>query len=113
MKVVMAITSPQRLDSIRTALHFFGADQMTVTKILQSIPRSQWRTEIYHGVRVPRALVPRVRLEIVAGNLDAYDVMRVIASAAAAEPPAEATVWIVPVYSAFAIRTGMHQPPTL
>lgn len=113
MKVVMAITAPQRLDSVRAALHTFGADRMTVTDLLQAIPEHRRRIEIYRGMKTPLTFAPRVRLEIVADTRDAYDLMRVIASAIAAEPPAEATVWVIQVDAVANIRTGLRRIPAL
>lgn len=112
MKVVVAITAPQRLASIRAALHTFGSCQMTVTDLLQAIPEGRRRrVEIYRGTKTPLTFAPRVRLEIVAETLDAYDLMRVIAAATAGDPPAEATVWITHVDALASIRTGLRVLP--
>lgn len=113
MKVVMAITQPQRLASVRAALYAFGSCQMTVTDLLQTIPAGRRRNEIYRGVQTPLTFAPRVRLEIVAENLDAYDLMRVIAAALAGDPPAEATIWLVHVDALANIRTGLRNLPAL
>lgn len=108
MKVVMAITQPQRLDSVRAALLAFGSCQMTVTDLLQTIPEGRRRAEIYRGVKTPLTFAPRVRLEIVAENLDAYDLMRVIAAVLTGDPPAEALVWLVHADVLANIRTGLR-----
>jgi nitrogen regulatory protein PII len=115
MKVVMAITTPQRLASVRSALLAFGARQMTVTQILSAVPEGRRRTEVYRGTRAQLSFVPRVRLEIVADSRDAYDLMRVIAAAlregadASAWRGESATIWVVHVPAAADIRTGLHQ----
>lgn len=104
MRLVTVIILPHRLDEVRAALRAFGISQCTVTPVLQTAGRG--RPEIYRGVASERTLHPRAKMEIVADDLDASDIMRVVAVTIAGT----GTIWITHLDQAVSIRTRAPLP---
>jgi nitrogen regulatory protein P-II 1 len=105
MKQVTAIIRPALVDAVRTALRGFGVRGLTVSQVFGT---DRVTVEIYHGTRVHNDLAPRVRLDILATDADAYDILRVINASASS-----GLVWIIPVDTVTRVRTGEHGIPAL
>jgi nitrogen regulatory protein PII len=84
------------VDTVLRVLRLFGVEGWTLSRVYLS--GQQFR--------------PCVRLELLAPNVDAPDLVRVIARAATA-PPARGTpagLWVTPVDTVVRIRTGERGP---
>lgn len=106
-KLVTAVIQPHRLDDVRAALEAFGIRGMTVTEA-SGYGRQRGHTEVYRGAEYTVDLVPKVRLEVLVGDADAADVLKVVVGAAQTGRIGDGKVWVVPVEDVARVRTGEH-----
>jgi nitrogen regulatory protein P-II 1 len=95
VQLITAIVAPARVDTVLRGLRLFGVQGWTLSRVYLA-GRAQ----------------PCVRLDLLAPNVDAPDLVRVIARAATA-PPSRGTpagVWVTPVDTVVRIRTGERGP---
>ena len=105
MKLITAVVKPHRLDEIKEALQAFGVHGLTVTEA-SGYGRQRGHTEVYRGAEYDVALVPKIRIEIVAADEDAAAIVEAISAAARTGKIGDGKVWVVPVESAVRVRTG-------
>ena len=98
MKLVSAVVVPHRFAAVQEALRRFGVVGLTVSAVFEQAgcPHS----ELYRGRRFTVDLSPCVRLDIVAHDGDAADLVRIILRVA------DGHVWVTPVVSMVRVRTG-------
>lgn len=70
MKFIIAIIKPFKLDEVREALGSLGVAGMTVTEV-KGFGRQKGQTEIYRGAEYSTNMLPKVKLEIDRGQLQA------------------------------------------
>ncbi len=105
MKLITAIVKPFKLDDIKAALKEAGVTGMTVTEV-QGFGRQAGHTEVYRGAEYTIDFVPKVRIEILAGEEDADRLAEVIADTARTGKIGDGKIWIEPVDRVIRIRTG-------
>ena len=105
MKLITAIVKPFKLDDIKAALKEAGVTGMTVTEV-QGFGRQAGHTEVYRGAEYTIDFVPKVRIEILAGEEDADRLAEVIAETARTGKIGDGKIWIEPVDRIIRIRTG-------
>ena len=105
MKLITAIVKPFKLDDIKAALKEAGVTGMTVTEV-QGFGRQAGHTEVYRGAEYTIDFVPKVRIEILAGEEDADRLAEVIADTARTGKIGDGKIWIEPVDRIIRIRTG-------
>ena len=105
MKKVEAIIKPFKLDEVKEALSEIGVQGMTVTEV-KGFGRQRGHTEVYRGAEYTVDFVPKVRLEIVADDLDAKRVADTIVMAARTQSIGDGKVWVCPVEEVIRVRTG-------
>ncbi|HET8617526.1 MAG TPA: P-II family nitrogen regulator [Acidimicrobiales bacterium] len=105
MKLITAIVKPFKLDDVKAALKEAGITGMTVTEV-QGFGRQAGHTEVYRGAEYTIDFVPKVRIEILAGEADADRLADVIADAARTGKIGDGKIWIAPVDRVVRIRTG-------
>ena len=105
MKLITAIVKPFKLDDVKAALKEAGVTGMTVTEV-QGFGRQAGHTEVYRGAEYTIDFVPKVRIEILAGEADADRLAGVIADAARTGKIGDGKIWIAPVDRVVRIRTG-------
>ena len=105
MKLITAIVKPFKLDDVKAALKEAGITGMTVTEV-QGFGRQAGHTEVYRGAEYTIDFVPKVRIEILAGEGDADRLAEVIADAARTGKIGDGKIWIAPVDRVVRIRTG-------
>ena len=74
MKLITAVIKPHKWEEVREALETFGVTGMTVSEV-SGYGRQKGHTEVYRGAEYDIALVPKIRIEIVADDGDADDVV--------------------------------------
>ena len=112
MKLITAVIKPHRLDDVRAALEEAGVTGMTVTEA-SGYGRQKGHTEVYRGAEYDVDLVPKVRLEIVADDGDAEDIVTAITKSAHTGRIGDGKVWVTPVDSVVRVRTGERGPEAL
>jgi nitrogen regulatory protein P-II 1 len=112
MKLVTAVIKPFKLDEVKDALRSMPIQGMTVTEVT-GFGRQRGHTEVYRGTEYRVDFVPKVRIEIVADDLDAKRVAETIVMAARSQSIGDGKIWITPVEEVIRIRTGEMGPDAL
>lgn len=105
MKRVEAIIRSEKVDDVRRALEKVGFPGLNLTEVeghgKQKGVVQQWRGEQY---RVE--LMPKVRLEVVAGDADVKKIIQAIQAAAKTGAVGDGKIFVTPVEQVIRIRTG-------
>ncbi|MCF2528557.1 P-II family nitrogen regulator [Yinghuangia soli] len=112
MKLITAVVKPHRLDDVKNALQAYGVHGLTVTEA-SGYGRQRGHTEVYRGAEYQVDLVPKVRIEVVADDDDADELLEVIVKAARTGKIGDGKAWVVPVESVVRVRTGERGPEAL
>ncbi|MFA1609773.1 P-II family nitrogen regulator [Halobellus rubicundus] len=109
IKLVMAFVRPDKLSDVKQALAEIGAPSLTVTNVSgrgsQPAKKGQWRGEEYTV-----DLHQKVKVECVVADIPADDVVEAIGEAAHTGEKGDGKVFVLPVESAYQIRTGKTGP---
>jgi nitrogen regulatory protein P-II 1 len=105
MKLVSAVIVPWRFAAVQTALRTFGVMGLTVSEVLEQ--DGCRHGELYRGQRITVDLSPHVRLDIVAHDSDAADLVRIIRRVAGSYA-GDGRVWVTAVESMVRVRTGQR-----
>jgi nitrogen regulatory protein P-II 1 len=105
MKLVTAVIKPHKWEDVREALETFGVTGMTVSEV-SGYGRQKGHTEVYRGAEYDIALVPKIRIEILAADEDATAIVGAISAAARTGKIGDGKVWVSPVDSVLRVRTG-------
>jgi nitrogen regulatory protein PII len=111
MKLITAVIRPDKLDELITALTDQGIRGLTVTDV-RGFGRQHGQLAVTaHEIRIPAidhmpALLPKVRLDIVALDDDAEMIVEAIAKRARTETIGDGKIWVTTVDSALRVRTG-------
>lgn len=112
MKLITAVITPHRLEEVMEALRAFGVRGVTVTGA-SGYGCQRGRTEVYRGAEYTVDLVPKARLEVLAADEDAEQLVEVVVKAARTGKIGDGKVWSVPVETAVRVRTGERGPDAL
>ncbi|MFB7378918.1 P-II family nitrogen regulator [Kitasatospora purpeofusca] len=112
MKLITAVIKPHRLDEVKAALQSFGVHGLTVSEA-SGYGRQRGHTEVYRGAEYTVDLVPKVRVEVLAEDEDADQLIDVLVEAARTGKIGDGKVWTVPVDTAVRVRTGERGPDAL
>jgi nitrogen regulatory protein P-II 1 len=105
VKLITAIIKPFKLDDVKEALRSLGIQGLTVSEV-QGFGRQRGHTEVYRGAEYTVDFVPKVRVEIVAGDDEVAGIVDALVDAARTEKIGDGKVWVTPVESVVRIRTG-------
>ena len=105
MKLITAIVKPFKLDDVKNALELIGVAGLTVSEV-QGFGRQRGHTEVYRGAEYQVDFVPKVRIEVVVGELDAARVVDAVVEAASTGQIGDGKVWVTDVAELVRIRTG-------
>jgi nitrogen regulatory protein P-II 1 len=112
LKLITAIVKPFKLDDVKTALKDAGVAGMTVTEV-QGFGRQAGHTEVYRGAEYTIDFVPKVRIEVLADDLDADQIVDAVTTAARTGKIGDGKIWITDVTSVVRIRTGERDTDAL
>ena len=105
MKLVTAIVKPFKLDDVKNALELIGIAGLTVSEV-QGFGRQRGHTEVYRGAEYTIDFVPKVRIEIVADDVDVDRILDAVVAAARTDKIGDGKVWVTDVDRIVRIRTG-------
>lgn len=105
MKLVTAIIKPFKLEDVKNALKAMDIQGMTVSEV-QGFGRQRGHTEVYRGAEYTVDFVPKVRIEVLADDVDAARVVDAISAAARTDKIGDGKIWVSDVDSVTRIRTG-------
>ncbi len=112
MKLITAVIKPHQLEDVKEALRAFGVQGLTVTES-SGYGRQRGHTEVYRGAEYTVDLVPKVRIEVLAEDEDAEELLEVVVKSARTGKIGDGKVWTVPVETAVRVRTGERGPDAL
>ena len=105
MKLITAIVKPAKVDEIKVALQGVGIAGMTVSET-RGFGRQKGHTEIYRGAEYVVDFIPKVRIEILAEDSDAGNIVDLIVKTANTGSIGDGKVWVTPVDTVVRVRTG-------
>jgi nitrogen regulatory protein P-II 1 len=105
VKLVTAVIKPHKWEDTRAAIEAAGVTGMTVSEV-SGYGRQKGHTEVYRGAEYDIALVPKIRIEILAADEDAAAIVGAISAAARTGKIGDGKVWVSPVDSVLRVRTG-------
>jgi nitrogen regulatory protein P-II 1 len=105
MRLVTAIIKPFKLDDVKTALETLGIRGLTASEV-QGFGRQKGHTEVYRGAEYTVDMVPKVKIEVLTEDADAFKVADIIVEAARTGKIGDGKVWVSPVETIVRVRTG-------
>ncbi|MCX6401538.1 MAG: P-II family nitrogen regulator [Propionibacteriales bacterium] len=105
MKLISAVVKPHKWEDVRQALEAVGVNGMTVSEV-SGYGRQKGHTEVYRGAEYDIAMVPKVRIEIVADDADVEQIVETITKSAQTGKVGDGKIWVTPVESVVRVRTG-------
>jgi nitrogen regulatory protein P-II 1 len=105
VKLVTAIIKPFKVDDVKAALETLGVLGLTISEV-RGYGRQKGHTEVYRGAEYTVDLVPKVKIEILADELDVDKVVDTIVEAAHTGKIGDGKVWVTPVETVVRVRTG-------
>jgi nitrogen regulatory protein P-II 1 len=105
MKLVTAIIKPFKLEEVKIALENLGIQGLTVSEV-SGFGRQRGHTEVYRGAEYTVDLVPKVKVEVLVGSVDAFKVVDAVVEAARTGKIGDGMVWVTDVDSVVRVRTG-------
>ena len=105
MKLITAIVKPSKVDDIKRALQADGVHGMTVSET-RGFGRQKGHTEIYRGAEYTVDFIPKVRIELLAEDADAANLVDIIANTANTGSIGDGKIWVTPVETVVRVRTG-------
>jgi nitrogen regulatory protein PII len=109
VKLVVAIVKPFKLDEVKEALRAIGVNGMTTTDA-QGFGRQRGHTEVYRGAEYQVDFVPKVRVEIMAGDDEVAGIVDAIQKAARTGKIGDGKIFVLPAEQVVRIRTGEMGP---
>jgi nitrogen regulatory protein P-II 1 len=104
MKKIEAIIKPFKLEEVKEALTGIGVEGMTVTDV-KGFGRQKGQTEVYRGSEYTVNLLPKVKIEIVAGEGVADEVVSAIMKSAKTGSIGDGKVFVWSIDRSVRIRT--------
>ena len=105
MILVTAVVKPFALSDVKEALERLGVLGMTVSEA-QGFGRQKGHTEVYRGAEYTVDFVPKVRIEVVVGEVEAARVVDAIVEAASTGQIGDGKVWVTTIDEIVRVRTG-------
>lgn len=105
MKKIEAIVQPYKVDAVKEALKGAGVDGITIYEV-SGHGRQKGHTETYRGAEYKVDYLPKVKIELVLGDLDLERILSVVADAARTGKIGDGKIFVSSVEEAIRIRNG-------
>jgi len=105
MKKIEAIIQPFKVDDVKAALTAIGAEGITISEV-RGHGRQKGHTEVYRGAEYKVDLIPKLKLEIVAPDARAAQIVDAIAAAARSGKIGDGKIFVSSIEDAVRIRNG-------
>jgi nitrogen regulatory protein P-II 1 len=112
MKMVEAIIKPFKLDEVKDALTKIGIQGMTVSEV-KGFGRQKGHTELYRGAEYTVDFLPKVKIEILASEDKAREIVEVISRAARTGKIGDGKIFVTQAEEVIRIRTGEKGPEAI
>ena len=104
MKKIEAIIQPFKFEDVKEALTQTGVEGMTITEV-KGFGRQKGHKEIYRGSEYTVDVLPKVKIEVVAGDDKVEVIVKTIMETAKTGKIGDGKVFVLPVSEAYRIRT--------
>lgn len=105
MKKIEAIVRHHKTEAIKDALVKLGHHGMTITEV-RGFGRQKGHTETYRGAEYTVDFVPKVKIEVVADDAAADEIVSIIVAAAKTGQIGDGKIFISDLADVVRIRTG-------
>jgi len=105
MKKIEAYIKPFKLDEVKEALMEVGIGGMSVTEV-KGFGRQRGHKELYRGSEYKVDFLPKIRVEVVAKDIDVERVVKAIIASARTGQIGDGKIFITNVEDAIRVRTG-------
>ena len=105
MQKIEAIIQPFKLEPVKEALHAISVQGMTVTEV-KGFGRQKGIREVYRGMEYQVDFLPKVKIEIIAADDKAKDIIEAIIDKARTGRIGDGKIFVYPVGEVIRIRTG-------
>ena len=105
MKKIEAIIRHHKLDEVKEALSKQGVTGMTITEV-RGFGRQKGHTEVYRGTEYAVDFVPKTKVEIVATDSAADQIVDTIVKVSQSDQVGDGKIFISDLGQAIRIRTG-------
>lgn len=105
MKKIEAIIQPFKLEPVKQALHNISVQGMTITEV-KGFGRQKGIREVYRGMEYQVDFLPKVKIEVIAGDDKAQAIAETIMDAARTGKIGDGKIFVYPVAEVIRIRTG-------
>jgi nitrogen regulatory protein P-II 1 len=105
VQLVTAVIKPHKLEEVKDALRDHGVVGMTITEV-KGFGRQGGHTETYRGAEYTIDFLPKIKVEVVASELDVDKIIEVIATAAQTGRIGDGKIWTSSVDRLLRVRTG-------
>lgn len=104
MKKIEAVIRPFKLDDVREALTELGVRGMTLTEV-KGYGRQKGHTELYRGAEYKIDFLPKIKIEIIAKDEMAEQIVATIIRAAKTGQVGDGKIFVSPVEDVIRVRT--------
>ncbi|GJQ22002.1 MAG: P-II family nitrogen regulator [Ignavibacterium sp.] len=104
MKKIEAIIRPFKLDDVRAALSEIGVQGMTLTEV-KGYGRQKGHTELYRGSEYKIDFLPKIKVEIIASDGMAENIVTAILKAAKTGQVGDGKIFVSTVDDVIRVRT--------
>jgi nitrogen regulatory protein P-II 1 len=104
MKKIEAIIRPFKLDDVREALSEIGVRGMTLTEV-KGYGRQKGHTELYRGSEYKIDFLPKIKIEIIADDSMADNIVSTIIKAAKTGQVGDGKIFVSAVQDVIRVRT--------
>ncbi len=112
MKLITALVRPHVLETVKDALADLGVQGITVGEV-RGHGRQKGHTEVYRGAEYTIDFVPKLKVEVLADDHFAEEVVDTIVKAAQTGQVGDGKVWVTDVETVVRIRTGEQGPEAI
>ena len=105
MKKIEAIIQPFKVDEVKAALTAIGVEGITISEV-RGPGRQKGHTEVYRGAEYKVDLIPKLKLEIVAPDARAPQIVEAIMAATRSGKIGDGKIFVSSIDEAVRIRNG-------
>lgn len=105
MKMIEAVIKPFKLDEVKEALVEIGVQGMTITEV-KGFGRQKGSKETYRGAEYTTDFVPKIKIEVYVGDIQAAKVIEAITRAAKTGTVGDGKIFVSDIANVVRIRTG-------
>ncbi|MDN5600873.1 MAG: P-II family nitrogen regulator [Brachybacterium sp.] len=105
MKLITSIIQPHALQAVIDSLREYGVTGITVTEVA-GYGRQGGHTEVYRGAEYTIDTIPKIKLEVLADDIDERAIIDLVLAAARTGRIGDGKVWTTEVGTVVRVRTG-------